>query len=383
MKQRKIDLIAPEARMHLLPLAVTLLLAYPPDASLNDIDGVVEAAIKKGDMPGAVVLVLRDDVVVYKKAFGRRAMFPEPTLMTEDTVFDLASLTKPIATAMSIMLLVEDGKLKLDDPISKYLPAFARKETESITIAELLTHVSGFIADNPEKDYHSGVDTAWKNLFALEPTQAPGSKFVYSDMNFILLGKIVEKTSGMRVDEFSRKRVFEPLGMKETGFLPGPELRKRAAPTEKRNGQWMMGEVHDPRSYLLGGVAGHAGLFSTANDLAIFARMMLHGGKLGDTTILRPETYKLMTTPLAVPTEKGTGYRTYGWDVDTPFSKNRGTGFGKTTGFGHTGFTGTSIWIDPPTKTAVIFLSNRVHPEGKGNVVAVRGQVATIAATAK
>ena len=304
--------------------------------------------------------------------------------MTEDTVFDLASLTKPIATAMSIMLLVEDGKLKLDDPIAKYLPAFARNSTESITIAELLTHVSGFIADNPEKDYESGRETAWKNLFALEPTQEPGSKFVYSDMNFILLGKIVEKTSGMGLDEFSRKRVFEPLGMKETGFLPGPDQRKRAAPTENRNGQWMMGEVHDPRSYLLGGVAGHAGLFSTADDLAILARMLLRRGGFGDKTILRPETYTLMTTPHAVPREKGgTGYRTFGWDVDTPFSKNRGTGFGKTTGFGHTGFTGTSIWIDPPTKTAVIFLSNRVHPEGKGNVVKVRGDVATIAATAR
>jgi CubicO group peptidase (beta-lactamase class C family) len=301
--------------------------------------------------------------------------------MTEDTVFDLASLTKPIATALSVMLLVEEGKIKLDDPIAKYLPAFARKETESITVAQLLTHVSGFIPDNPITDYQSGKETAWKNLFALSPTQAPGSKFVYSDMNFILLGKIVEKTAGMPLDEFAKKRIYEPLGMKDTGFLPSAELKKRCAAQEKRNGGWMIGEVHDPRSFMLGGVAGHAGLFSTADDLAILARMLLHEGKLGDTTILRPETYRLMTTPHKVATSKGAGLRSYGWDIDTPYSANRGS-FPKMTGYGHTGFTGTSIWIDPPTKTAVIFLSNRVHPDGKGNVTKLRGDTATIAAKA-
>ena len=365
--------------MRILPFAL-MFLTYPPDTSLKEIDAVVDAAIQKGDAPGAVVLVLRDDAVVYRKAFGHRALQPEPTLMTEDTVFDLASLTKPIATALSILLLLEDGKLKLDDPISKHLPDFARKETESITIAQLLTHTSGFIPDNPLKDYQSGTGAAWKNLFGQEPTQKTGNKFAYSDVNFILLGKIVEKASGTSLDEFARRRVFEPLGMKETGYHPSAELRKRCAPTEKRDGKWMIGEVHDPRSYLLGGVAGHAGLFSTADDLAILCRMLLHDGKLGDRTILRPETYRLMTASREVPLEKGTGLRTFGWDRDTPYSKNRGDGFSKTAGFGHTGFTGTSIWIDPPTRTAVIVLTNRVHPEGKGNVVQLRSRIATIAA---
>ena len=252
--------------MRILPLAL-MFLTYPPDVSLKEIDAVVDAAIQKGDTPGAVVLVLRDDAVVYRKAFGRRVLQPEPTLMTEDTVFDLASLTKPIATALSILLLAEDGKLKLDDPISKHLPDFARKETESITIAQLLTHTSGFIPDNPVSEYQSGRDTAWKNLFGQVPVQKQGNKFTYSDVNYILLGKIVERASGASLDEFARRRVFDPLGMKETGYHPGAELKKRCAPTEKREGHWMIGEVHDPRAYLLGGVAGLAGLFSTADDL--------------------------------------------------------------------------------------------------------------------
>jgi CubicO group peptidase (beta-lactamase class C family) len=357
-----------------------MFLTSAPDVSLKDIDAVVDAAIRKGDTPGAVVLVLRDDAVVYRKAFGRRALQPEPTLMTEDTVFDLASLTKPIATALSLLLLVEDGKLNVDDPISKHLPGFARKETESITIAQLLTHTSGFMPDNPLSDYRSGRDAAWKNLFALAPVPKQGNRFTYSDVNYILLGKIVEKASGMGLDEFARRRVFEPLGMKETGYHPGAGLKKRCAPTEKREGRWMIGEVHDPRAYLLGGVAGHAGLFSTADDLAILCRMLLHEGKLEGRTIPRPETYRLMTASRTVPLEKGSGLRTYGWDRDTPYSKNRGTGFSKTAGFGHSGFTGTSIWIDPPMRMAVIVLTNRVHPNGKGNVVMLRSRIATIAA---
>jgi CubicO group peptidase (beta-lactamase class C family) len=345
---------------------------------LGSIDDAVNTAIARHELPGAVVLVLHQDKVVFRKAFGKRSTMPEHTLMTEDTVFDLASLTKPIATALAIMLLIEDGKLKVDDPIAKYLPAFGRKETDSITIAQLLTHTAGFIADNPLSDYQKGEETAWQNLYALKPIVPPGGKFTYSDVGYILLGKIVEKAAGMPLDEFTRKRIFEPLGMKATGFRPQGDPKKRCAPTQMREGRWMVGEVHDPRAYLLGGVAGHAGLFSTADDLAILARMLLGQGKHLDVGFLRPETVQLMTAPRQVPGKSEPGLRTYGWDMATAYSKNRGEIFPKGVSYGHTGFTGTSIWLDPQSRTAVIFLSNRVHPDGKGNVTLLRGQVATI-----
>jgi CubicO group peptidase (beta-lactamase class C family) len=361
---------------------LTLICSARAGEKLAAIDDAIKAGIARGDCPGAVVLVVHQDKVVYRKAHGNRSRQPEHTLMTEDTVFDLASLTKPIATALAIMLLIQDGKLDVNDPISKHLPAFKRKETEGITVAQLLTHTGGFIADNALKDYQDGKDKAWKNLFALNPVTPPGSKFTYSDVSFILLGKIVENVSSMSLDQFTKKRVFDPLGMKETGFRPEGDVKKRSAPTQEREGRWMIGEVHDPRAYLLGGVAGHAGLFSTADDLAIVARMLLNDGKHDGKVFLQPETLKLMTTPRKVPVKNDSGVRTYGWDMATSYSSNRGDVFTKGVSYGHTGFTGTSIWIDPPTRTAVIFLSNRVHPDGKGNVTKMRGQVATIAGKA-
>jgi CubicO group peptidase (beta-lactamase class C family) len=361
---------------------VLLLLPCLGDAKFAAIDDVVKASIERGELPGAVVLVLHDRKVVYRKAYGDRRKRPEPTLMSEDTIFDLASLTKPIATALAIMLLFEDGKLNVNDAIAKHLIAFRRRETEDITIAQLLTHTGGFIADNPLKDYQSGKDKAWNNLFALNPMNAPGSKFTYSDVGFILLGKIVEDASGTTLDDFTKKRIFDPLGMKDTGFRPSADLRKRCAPTQDRDGRWMLGEVHDPRAYELGGVAGHAGLFSTADDLAILARMLLDKGKHQGKPFLKAETVEFMTAPRKVPGTKGLGLRTYGWDMDTSYSANRGEVFPKGISYGHTGFTGTSIWLDPQSKSAVVFLSNRVHPDGKGNVTKLRGQVATIAAKA-
>ncbi len=321
------------------------------------------------------MLVLSRGEVVYRKAFGNRAVRPVPTLMTEDTVFDLASLTKPIATATAVMLLWEDGKLKLDERVSHYLSAFARPETDGITLAHLLVHTSGLIADNPVNDFKDGAAEAWKKLLALNPRTPPGSKFVYSDVGFLLLGKVVEQAAGMPLDEFTARRIFTPLGMRSTGFRPQGELKKRCAPTEPRDGLWVVGEVHDPRAARLGGVAGHAGLFAPADDLALYARMILGDGK----ALLRRDTIRRMTAPREVPTDRGAGLRTYGWDMDTSYSKNRGSVFPKGVSFGHTGFTGTSIWLDPQSHSAVIFLSNRVHPDGKGNVTQLRAAVATIA----
>jgi CubicO group peptidase (beta-lactamase class C family) len=201
---------------------------------------------------------------------------------------------------------------------------------------------------------------------------------VYSDVGYLLLGAVVEKVSGMPLEQFAAQRIFAPLGMKETGYRPQKSLRDRAAPTQQRQGKWLQGEVHDPRAHLLGGVAGHAGLFATADDLAIFARMLLNGGRHQGTAFLKESTVQFMTAPHQVPGKKEPGLRTYGWDMATAFSSNRGEIFPKGVSYGHTGFTGTSMWLDPRSRTAVIFLSNRVHPDGKGNVTQLRGRVATM-----
>jgi uncharacterized protein YbbC (DUF1343 family)/CubicO group peptidase (beta-lactamase class C family) len=344
------------------------------DPRFARIDDVVTAAIGRKDLPGAVVAALHRDQVVFRKAYGSRAAEPAPEPMTVDTVFDLASLTKPIATATSVMKLVEQGKLKLDEKVTTYWPEFGAEGKDKLTLEHLLTHTSGMIPDNSVSDYADGKSKALERICALKLRAAPGERFIYSDVNFIVLGVLVERVSGLPLDVFARQHIYEPLGLRETGFRPPEALRPRCAPTEQREGRWMRGEVHDPRAYALGGVAGHAGLFSTADDLLRYARMMLHGGTLDGTTVLRPESVKLMTAPRPVPR----GFRALGWDVQTSYSANKGTAFPRDKGFGHTGFTGTSIWIDPDSQTAVVFLSNRVHPNGKGNVNRVRGQVATI-----
>jgi CubicO group peptidase (beta-lactamase class C family) len=344
-------------------------------AKLDQIDVVVKDSIAQGHLPGAVVLVVRQGKIAFRRAYGLRSKQPAEVRMTADTVFDLASLTKPLATATSILLLIEQGKLGLTDRVTRHLPAFAQNGKDKITLEQLLLHTSGLIADNPVSDYKDGRKKALEPICQLKPITEPGTKFRYSDVNFIVLGELVERVSGLALDAFARKYVFEPLGLRETTFKPGKELAERAAPTQKREGRWMRGEVHDPRAYLLGGVAGHAGLFSTADDLAVFAEMILQRGTYAGKRILKPETVRLMTTPRTVPG----GQRALGWDVKTSFSSNRGEGFSEKS-FGHTGFTGTSIWIDPKSETAVIFLSNRVHPDGKGQINRLRGRVASLVA---
>jgi uncharacterized protein YbbC (DUF1343 family)/CubicO group peptidase (beta-lactamase class C family) len=367
----------------LIPLGLILgtpysVLGTADDARFARIDEAVTAAIGKGELPGAVVAVLHRDQVVFRKAYGNRAVEPAAEPMTVDTIFDLASLTKPIATATSVMKLVEEGKLKVEEKVTTYWPEFGAEGKDKLTLEHLLTHTSGLIADNPVKDYADGRAKSLERICALKPQAAPGERFIYSDVNFIVLGVLVERVSGVPLDVFAKQHIYQPLGMRETGFRPAAALRPRCAPTEQREGHLMRGEVHDPRSYALGGVAGHAGLFSTVDDLLLYARMMLHGGTLNGTTILRPDTVKFMTAPRPVPR----GLRALGWDVQSSYSANKGTAFPRGKGFGHTGFTGTSIWIDPDSQTAVIFLSNRVHPNSRGNVTPLRREVATIAAEA-
>jgi serine-type D-Ala-D-Ala carboxypeptidase len=371
----------PRLVLLLTPLVVvaTLSPACAADpARLARIDEVVQAALDHKDLPGCVILVLHRDQVVYRKAFRNRAVLPQVEEMTPDTVFDLASLTKPIATATSIMILVERGQLNLSDRVAQHWPAFGVNGKDKISIEQLLLHTSGLVADNDVKDYADGKERALERIAQLTPASEPGAKFVYSDVGYIVLGELVELISGKPLDEFAAENIFKPLSMKETTFRPAQDLRDRAAPTQKRDDRWLRGEVHDPRAHALGGVAGHAGLFSTADDLVLYAQMLLHHGTLNNKRILSPQTVRLMTTPREVPR----GLRAYGWDVQTAYSANKGERFPRNEGIGHTGFTGTSIWIDPGSDTAVIFLSNRVHPDGKGNVTRLRGQVATLAAAA-
>jgi uncharacterized protein YbbC (DUF1343 family)/CubicO group peptidase (beta-lactamase class C family) len=373
-------------------------------AHLTNLDGIIEAEIAKQQLPGAVVIVGRQGKIVWRRAYGNRALQPLPEPMTIDTIFDLASLTKVTATATSVMILVERGLVRLGDPVSRYLPEFAESGKKNITVEQLLTHRSGLIADNDIKDYEQGPEKAIENIWRLPPLAEAGAKFIYSDVNYIVLAELVKRISGKPIDEFAAENIFRPLGMKDTGFKPlerlGAAVKQRIAPTEQRGGgekvegareksagetHWMRGEVHDPRSYLLGGVAGHAGLFATADDLAIFCQMILNRGEYQGARILSPLGVSRMTEPRPTGGNASDGAaRGVGWDIFTGFSANRGDLF-PVGSFGHTGFTGTSFWLDPSSQTFVVFLSNRVHPKldpkKPADVSSLRGRVASVVAS--
>jgi uncharacterized protein YbbC (DUF1343 family)/CubicO group peptidase (beta-lactamase class C family) len=361
------------------------------EARLARIEHLIVEAIESKALPGAVVVVGRGDEVVYRRAFGKRALVPSVEPMTEDTIFDAASLTKVVATTTSVMLLVEQGRIRLTDRVADHIPGFGRYGKEPITVRHLLTHMSGLRPDLDWSFPWTGYDTAIDMATEEVPVAAPNERFIYSDINFFLLGDIVRRVSGLTLDVFVRTHVFEPLGMVDTTFLPPAGLRPRIAPTESCTeydypcegpgpGRAMLrGVVHDPTARRMHGVAGHAGLFTTAADLTIFCRMLLGGGAVGDVRVLSPLTVAKMVSP-ATPAGQP-NVRGLGWDLDSSFSVNRGELL-PLGSFGHTGFTGTSLWVDPATRSFVIFLSNRVHPDGKGDVAALRARVATVAASA-
>jgi uncharacterized protein YbbC (DUF1343 family)/CubicO group peptidase (beta-lactamase class C family) len=347
-------------------------------SKLDEIEAAIVSTIKEGETPGAVFWLERNGTS-FHHAYGERAIVPEREFNSEDTIYDAASLTKSLATAPAILLLIESGKLQLDAPVSQYLTNFTGGGKEAITLRHLLTHTSGLRPGIGNEPPWTGVESAIRLACAEEVTTPPGTAFRYSDINFIVLGEMVRVVSGKRLDEFCAQEIYGPLKMKDTGFLPSTNLLARIAPTERVEGQVLRGVVHDPTSRRMGGVAGHAGLFTTAADMARYARMLLNEGSLEGAQVFKPETVRLMTSvqsPTAVESRRGLGL-----DIDSGYSRPRGR-FYPIGSFGHTGWTGTCLWIDPFSKTFWIFLSNRVHPKGGGNVLDLEGRLGTLTAQA-
>jgi uncharacterized protein YbbC (DUF1343 family)/CubicO group peptidase (beta-lactamase class C family) len=340
----------------LLVLLPGLVCAAPDFAG---IDEAMRDAITSGEIPGVVVLVGRGGDVLYHRALGWRAVVPEPATMARDTVFDIASLTKPLGTTLAVMSLVERGKITLNAPLGSYLKEFKGHAFEHVTIRRLLTHSAGFPAIPANGSLAGGFPQAARALARKPLEYAPGSGFQYSDTGFILLGEVVRRVSGDRLDRYLDRAVFKPLGLRDTAFVPGQRLHDRIAPTEYHNGALLQGVVHDPRARVLDGVAGHAGIFSTAADLARVCRMLVQGGELEGRRVLKASTVQLMWQP------DGDGGRALGWDIASGYARPMAPFFPPGS-VGHTGFTGTAVWIDPPSRTYMIVLTNRVHPNGGG-----------------
>ena len=350
-------------------LAQPLRAGIPNDADFTAIAGAAEQEIASGNIPGAVILIGSRDGLLYRGVFGHRTLGKTPTPMSADTIFDLASLTKVVATTTAIMQLADAGKIDLAAPVGRYWPEFAQVDEGAITISDLLTHHSGLPADLDLRQPWSGYQTAMAMILAQRPHARPGTAYLYSDINFEILGEIVRRVSGDPLDLYCRDNVFAPLGMKGTLFRPPLSLQNRIAPTAGESGRVYWGEVHDATARRMGGVAGHAGLFSTADDLALFARMVLNGGMADGAAILSRASVAKMTSRQSPPAS--TRARGLGWDLGGP----DGLAAFPAGSFGHFGFTGTMLWIDPKADLFAIVLTHRVYPSGRGNADPLRRKV--------
>ncbi len=374
-------------------LAQGLPQAKPEDVGMASerlalLDVLLNGALAREDFPGAVLLVARKGRTVWRKAYGQSQRIPEGRPMDVDMIFDLASVTKPVATATSIMILVERGRIRLWDKVKDYVPEFTPYileggiPGEDARLWHLLTHTSGLQpyldAKEVEQKYGNpcSVDILVKDIAGLRKGSPPGTTFTYSCLGYIVLAYIVKSVSGQTIAEFSAENIFKPLGMTHTFYNPPADFLDRCVPTLVYDGIPLRGVVHDPLARLQGGISGNAGLFSTADDLAIFSRMMLNGGELGKVRILSPLAVERMTEIFPRTNSSGRGL---GWDLDSDYATVRGDLFGPSS-YGHSGYTGTSIWIDPETQTSVIFLTNRIHPDDKRDIVALRSQVANVVA---
>jgi uncharacterized protein YbbC (DUF1343 family)/CubicO group peptidase (beta-lactamase class C family) len=352
-------------------------IAIAKDRDFKPVDQVIEDAIARKDIPGAVLVVYFDGKTIYHKAYGNRSLEPSAEPMSEDTVFDIASLTK-LFTATAVMDLVKNGKVRLNDPVWRYLPEFAQNGKQDITLRMLLTHFSGLAPDLDLSTPWSGKEEAFRRCMESKPVNPPGAKFVYSDINFEVLGFLLEKIHGESLPQVIERVVLKPLAMDHSRFLPPADWQARIAPTTPdENGRMMRGVVHDPTARRMGGVAGHAGLYSTADDVAKFAKALLKREK-----ILTPLLIEKMTSPQQPPWS--TDLRGLGWDIASPFANNRGDLL-PALSFGHTGYTGTSLWIDPVTKSYIILLTNSVHPKEGTDAfgkIAIRGKIANAVVSA-
>jgi uncharacterized protein YbbC (DUF1343 family)/CubicO group peptidase (beta-lactamase class C family) len=346
---------------------------------LGEIDAAIAGAISNRAAPGAVLWLERTGSA-YHRAYGYRALLPAVIPMTEDTIFDAASLTKVLATTPAVMLLVQRGRVRLEAPVRDYLVEFTGEGRDEITVRHLLTHTSGLRPGIPLRPDWSGYEAGIQRALAEKPEASPDARGRYSDVNFILLGELVRRVAGRPLDEFCAEELFRPLDLADTCFRPPASLRPRVAPTTALNGEFLCGVVHDPTARRMGGVAGHAGLFTTAADVARFARMMLGDGPRRGPRLFRPETLRQMTTVQTSPALLD-ARRGLGWDIDSPYAGPRGDHF-PVGSYGHTGWTGTSLWIDPFSGTFVILMSNRNHPTEDGNVVGLRRRVGSLAAEA-
>jgi CubicO group peptidase (beta-lactamase class C family) len=363
---------------------LTLSLVWQASASpfnpekLQAMDFAIGQSIADHNLPGGVLWV-EHQTNQYHHAFGQRALIPTPEPMTEDTIFDAASLTKVLATAPCLMRLLEKGQVRLDEPVITYLPAFGQHGKGTVTLRHLLTHTSGLKPGLSRVPDWSGYNRAIELACAERLTDPPGTLFRYSDINFIVLGEVVQRVSGRKLNELAAETIYQPLRMVDTGYLPFPALRPRIAPTERVDGQVLRGTVHDPTAQRMGGVAGHAGIFTTTADVARFCRMFLHQGELEGVRVLAPESVRLMTavqSPPAVEARRGLG-----WDIDSDYSRPRGNVF-PIGSYGHTGFTGVCLWIDPFSDSFWMFFSNRVHPDRSGNILPLQRTLATLSAEA-
>jgi uncharacterized protein YbbC (DUF1343 family)/CubicO group peptidase (beta-lactamase class C family) len=370
-----------KARMRMLAAVLVLaggIAAQPRFQASDRLDALIEEAIAQDQIPGAILLVGQPGQILHLKAYGWRALVPARETMTVDTIFDAASLTKVVATTPAVMKLFEWGKLRLNDRVTQYLPEFQGGESP-ITVRDLLTHFSGLRPDLDLRPRWSGRRTGIYLALIDPPVEPPGVRFIYSDINFLLLGEIVECLSGQPLERFVSEQIWQPLGMKDTMFCPPASLAPRIAPTEIVDGALLRGVVHDPTARFMGGVAGHAGMFTTAADLARFAEMMLGEGEREGVRLFSSLTVRKFTTPQSPPDQPI--LRGLGWDIESPYSGNRGELF-PVGSYGHTGFTGTSLWIDPVSRTYVILLTNSVHPYLRPAITSLRGRVATVVAAA-
>jgi len=361
--------------------SLPLMKASRSDAAFRPLQALIESRIEDGLIPGAVVAVGRAGGIAFHRALGRRALLPRREPMTPRTILDLASLTKVMATAPLIVERAVRGELSLLDPVERHVAETRGSRVGAIPLHHLLTHTAGLQADNPQEDFAAGKSSLLARI-AREPLEAePGTRFVYSDVGYILLQAVLEQGARRRLDRLAEAELFGPLRFRDTRFGIREMDRSRTAPTERERGAWLRGRVHDPRarSRALGGIAGHAGIFGTAIEAARYCEMILNRGRIGSRRVLAEETVRAMTTDQCggvAGVRRG-----FGFDIESPYAAPRGRLFSRNS-FGHSGWTGVSLWIDPESDAYIVLLTNAIHPGGHKDLKLFRADAATLAARA-